>query len=138
MASEWMSLTTSPKSKHSRTLLSQTRASSINLVTRSEVSLKACYPLLILVQYYANGPRLHEFLQDIYKQVLSKYDTITVGEMPFVKDDNEILRVVGEDRGELNMIFIFEVCNLCYWQRRDDSLTECSLSRLTTSPINRA
>lgn len=44
--------------------------------------------------------------------------------MPFVKDDNEILRVVGEDRGELNMIFIFEVCYLRYWQCRDDSLTK--------------
>lgn len=58
--------------------------------------------------------------------------------MPFVKDDNEILRVVGEDRGELNMIFIFEVFDLHCWQCHDDSLTECSLSRLTTSPTNRA
>jgi len=63
-------------------------------------------------KYYANGPRLHEFLREINDKVLSKYDSITVGEMPFVTDSDEILRVVGQDRGELNMIFIFEVVNV--------------------------
>src|SRR5699024_5681737 len=32
--------------------------------------------------YYMNGPRVHEFLQEMHKQVLSNFDTITVGEMP--------------------------------------------------------
>lgn len=30
---------------------------------------------------YANGPRLHEFLKHMNREVLSKYDTLTVGEM---------------------------------------------------------
>jgi glycosidase len=59
-------------------------------------------------KYYANGPRLHEYLQEVNEQVLSKYDTITVGEMPFVDDEEEVLRVVHPDRKELNMIFVFE------------------------------
>lgn len=33
-------------------------------------------------QFYANGPRLHEFLKGINREVLSKFDSITVGEMP--------------------------------------------------------
>ena len=33
---------------------------------------------------YCNGPRMHEYLHEIYQKVLSKYDTITVGEMPGV------------------------------------------------------
>lgn len=53
--------------------------------------------------FYANGPRLHEFLQEIHREVLSKYDTITVGEMPFVKDEDEIIHAVGQTRKELNM-----------------------------------
>ena len=53
--------------------------------------------------FYANGPRLHEFLQEIHREVLSKYDTITVGEMPFVQDEDEIIRAVGQTRNELNM-----------------------------------
>ena len=31
-------------------------------------------------QFYTNGPRFHEFMHGIYDNVLSKYDTITVGE----------------------------------------------------------
>ncbi|KAF2722715.1 glycoside hydrolase family 13 protein [Polychaeton citri CBS 116435] len=63
-------------------------------------------------EFFANGPRLHEYLREIHDKVLSKYDTITVGEMPFVKDDNEILKVVGADAGELRMIFIFAMVDV--------------------------
>lgn len=55
---------------------------------------------------------MHEFLRDLNDKVLSKYDSITVGEMPFINDEDEVLRVVGEERHELNMIFIFEVVDI--------------------------
>ncbi|KAF9892783.1 hypothetical protein FE257_000372 [Aspergillus nanangensis] len=58
-------------------------------------------------KWYANGPRLHEYLQDLGK-ILKEYDTFSVGEMPFVKDTNEVLKAVQYDRNELNMIFNFE------------------------------
>lgn len=32
--------------------------------------------------YYVNGPRIHEFLQEMNRRVLSKYDIMTVGETP--------------------------------------------------------
>jgi len=63
-------------------------------------------------EFYANGPRLHEFLKEMHEKVLSQYDTITVGEMPFVRDDKEILKVVGASTGELRMIFIFEIVDI--------------------------
>ncbi|KAF2458981.1 alpha-glucosidase-like protein maltase [Lineolata rhizophorae] len=63
-------------------------------------------------KYYANGPRLHEYLQEINREVLAKYDTVTVGEMPFVRDEEEVLKVVGADREELNMIFIFSLVDI--------------------------
>lgn len=59
-------------------------------------------------KYFANGPRLHEYLQEMNREVLAKHDTITVGEMPWVSDDNEILRAVGANSKELQMIFIFD------------------------------
>jgi glycosidase len=62
--------------------------------------------------FYANGPRLHEFLKDINREVLSKYDTLTVGEMPFVRDEDEIMRVVGAESEELNMIFAFDLVDI--------------------------
>lgn len=63
-------------------------------------------------KYTVNGPRLHEFLREMHDTVLSKYDTITVGEMPGISDDNEILRTVGANSKELNMIFIFDVVDI--------------------------
>lgn len=63
-------------------------------------------------KFYANGPRLHEFLKNINRQVLSKYDTLTVGEMPFIRDEDEIIRVVGAQNEELNMIFAFDIVDI--------------------------
>ncbi|WP_077624505.1 glycoside hydrolase family 13 protein [Sediminibacillus massiliensis] len=57
--------------------------------------------------YYMNGPRIHEFLQEMNKKVLSNYDTITVGEMPGV-DVEEAKLYTGKGRNELNMVFHFE------------------------------
>ncbi|MET3696433.1 oligo-1,6-glucosidase [Bacillus oleivorans] len=58
-------------------------------------------------KYFMNGPRIHEFLQEMNKEVLSKYDILTVGEMPGVRPQQAI-DYTGEDRNELNMVFQFE------------------------------
>ncbi|MBA4496450.1 alpha-glucosidase [Paenactinomyces guangxiensis] len=62
-------------------------------------------------QYFINGPRIHEFLQEMHKEVFSKYDIMTVGEMPGVTTEEAIL-YTGEDRHELNMVFQFEHMDL--------------------------
>jgi oligo-1,6-glucosidase len=59
-----------------------------------------------IANVYANGPRVHEFLQELYSNVISKYDVMTVGEGPGI-DLDEGPKYVHEDRGELNMIFHF-------------------------------
>ena len=59
-------------------------------------------------EHYANGPRLHEFLQ-VIGGILEEHDAFSVGEMPWVSDPAEILKCVGSDRKELNMIFNFEI-----------------------------
>lgn len=59
-----------------------------------------------IANVYANGPRVHEFLQELYTNVISKYDVMTVGEGPGI-DLNEGPKYVHEDRRELNMIFHF-------------------------------
>lgn len=56
---------------------------------------------------YANGPRIHEFLQEMNREVMSKYDVMTVGEGPGIDMENGI-KYVAEDRKELNMIFHFD------------------------------
>jgi len=56
---------------------------------------------------FMNGPRVHEFLQEMNREVLSRYDIMTVGETPGV-DPAQAALYVGRDRGELNMVFQFE------------------------------
>ena len=57
--------------------------------------------------YYANGPRLLEFLDEMKRNVLSHYDLITVGETPFVTTQHAI-DMTNEETGALNMVFQFE------------------------------
>jgi oligo-1,6-glucosidase len=63
------------------------------------------------VQYYAEGPHLHEYLQEFNREVLSKYDIMTVAEGPGTNTEN-IHDFVDEDRNELNMSYHFEISNL--------------------------
>ena len=57
--------------------------------------------------YCVHGPRVHEFLQEMNHEVLSKYDIMTVGETAGVTIE-EAQKYAGEDRNELNMVFQFE------------------------------
>jgi oligo-1,6-glucosidase len=61
----------------------------------------------VIGKQYANGPRIHEFLKDMNKAVLSQYDIMTVGEGPGITLEHG-LDYVGEDRNELNMVFHFD------------------------------
>ncbi|MGE1164282.1 glycoside hydrolase family 13 protein [Peribacillus simplex] len=61
--------------------------------------------------FFLNGPRIHEFLQEINQRALSGYDVITVGEMPGVTPEEAQL-FTGKDRGELHMVFQFEHMDL--------------------------
>jgi oligo-1,6-glucosidase len=79
-------------------------------------------------KYYMNGPKIHEFLQEMNKEALSGYDTITVGEMPGVSVEEGKL-YTGADRNELNMVFHFEHVGLGdgqfgKWDPREWKLTE--------------
>ncbi|MFB6468318.1 alpha-glucosidase [Cytobacillus sp. Hz8] len=57
---------------------------------------------------YMNGPKVHAFLQEMNKKVLSQYyDIMTVGETPGVTPEEAKL-YTSEDRHELNMVFQFE------------------------------
>lgn len=57
--------------------------------------------------YYAQGPFLHDYLQEMNREVLSKYDCMNVGEMSFITTDNALL-FVDEDRNELQTFYHFE------------------------------
>ncbi|MEI2688707.1 MAG: alpha-glucosidase [Anaerolineae bacterium] len=62
-------------------------------------------------QHFLNGPRLLEFLEEMQREVLSHYDTITVGETPGV-GTAEAIAITHETHGALNMVFQFEHMNI--------------------------
>ncbi|WP_084031616.1 alpha-glucosidase [Anaerobacillus arseniciselenatis] len=67
------------------------------------------------ISYLGNNPGIHEYLQEMNEKVLSHYDVMTVGEIPFVTPEDGLL-YVGEDRNELNTLFHFEVAdNMPTW-----------------------
>ncbi len=62
-------------------------------------------------QYFMNGPNIHTYLHEMNREVLSKYDIMTVGEMPGVTTEEAKL-YTAEERQELQMVFQFEHMDL--------------------------
>ncbi|MDM5340870.1 alpha-glucosidase [Fictibacillus enclensis] len=80
----------------------------INLLAKQKGFPNAEHPEKI--DYLGNNPGIHEYLQEMNEKVLSHYDVITVGEIPFVTPEDG-LKYVGEDRHELNTLFHFQVAD---------------------------
>ncbi len=83
------------------------------------ISKDTSFPLLPaqyhgnFVSYYANGPHLHEYLRDMNKEALSKYDVMSVAEgigvTPATAHD-----FVDADRNELQLLYHFDGVGLGY------------------------
>ena len=63
--------------------------------------------------YQASGPHLHDYLQEMNKEVLSKHDVMSVAEGAGVTASTAH-HFVDEDRKELNMLYHFEGVSLGY------------------------
>jgi oligo-1,6-glucosidase len=57
--------------------------------------------------YYAHGPHLHEYLQEMHRETLERPDVTTLAEASGITKD-EALDFVKEDRKELHMLYHFE------------------------------
>ena len=62
--------------------------------------------------YYANGPRIHEFLREMNEQVLNRYDAVTVGELPHTPNPKKVLEYVGAGDKQLSMVFQFDIVDI--------------------------
>lgn len=84
------------------------RCDVINLISKDQRFKNGRNPLILVgKKYYINGPRLHEFLHEVNKDVLSNYDCMTVGETVFsTLDDMKLL--TAKEREELSMVFNFD------------------------------
>ena len=84
------------------------RCDVITLISKDQ-RFKSVFPTIAIAgkQYYINGPRLHEYLHELYVDVLSHYDCMTVGETVLSSlDDAKLL--VAPEREELSMVFNFD------------------------------
>jgi trehalose-6-phosphate hydrolase len=64
-------------------------------------------------KFYTDGPRIHEFMQEMNREVFSKYDMMTVGEMSSTTIDN-CIKYTNPERKELNMTFNFHHLKVDY------------------------
>ncbi|TFK33158.1 glycoside hydrolase family 13 protein [Crucibulum laeve] len=71
--------------------------------------------------YFANGPRVHEFIKEMNAKVLAQKDLITVGETPFTHDASQLAAYVLPANKELNMVFHFELMDIDAAMGRDHS-----------------
>jgi oligo-1,6-glucosidase len=77
---------------------------------------------------YVYGPRLHEFIREMRREAIDGFDVMTVGEAPGSNLENA-LELVGEGRGELDMLFQFELMGVDHtdgdkWRQRPIDLVE--------------
>lgn len=63
------------------------------------------------VPYVVNGPRVHEYLREMNREVLSKYDLLTVGECSGLTVE-EAIHYANTEGTELSMAFQFEHMDL--------------------------
>lgn len=74
-------------------------------------------------KYYTDGPRVHEYLQEMNRNVFEGKDVLTVGEMSSTTIDN-CIKYSNPDRNELSMTFSFHHLKVDYpngdkWTKAD-------------------
>jgi len=84
--------------------------------------------------YVNNGPRVHEYIKEMNREVISNFDWITVGEGAGA-EVSDAIKYTGFDSNELNMVFTFEHVNLgqsVYGKWSDGKVKLVDLKRVFT------
>ncbi|OOO08011.1 alpha amylase catalytic region [Aspergillus oryzae] len=62
------------------------------------------------IQMWCNGPRIHEFLREMYDDALQPYgDVVTIGELANTPDPEHVLKYVGASAKQLSMVFHLDI-----------------------------
>lgn len=81
-------------------------------------------------EYFASGPRMHDYIREMRK-VLDEYDDImTVGELGFTKDEQSVSAYVAKDRHELDMVFTGDIVDIDFGPSGKYSRNDFHPSRL--------
>lgn len=73
---------------------------------------------------YSNLPKVHEYLNLLYREAFSKYDILTVGEVGGNATVEDALLYTKPSRNEVNMVFNFDHnwCNNKWEKKKDEKL----------------
>lgn len=63
-------------------------------------------------EFFASGPRMHDYIREMRTEVLDQYDVMTVGELGFTKDERSVSEYVAKERHELNMVFTGDIVDM--------------------------
>ncbi|HAQ06407.1 MAG TPA: alpha,alpha-phosphotrehalase [Bacillus bacterium] len=74
-------------------------------------------------KFYTDGPKIHEYLKEMNREVFSKYDSMTVGEMSSTTIEN-CIKYSNPERNELSMTFNFHHLKVDYLNGDKWSLTD--------------
>ncbi|KKB74088.1 MULTISPECIES: alpha,alpha-phosphotrehalase [Bacillus] len=80
-------------------------------------------------RFYTDGPRVHEFLHEMNREVFSQYDSMTVGEMSSTSIA-DCIKYTNPDSQELNMVFNFHHLKVDYPNGEKWSLSEFDFLKL--------
>ena len=84
------------------------RCDVFNLISKDQRFKNGRNPLILVgKKYFINGPRLHEYLHELNRDVLSNYDAMTVGETVFTNLE-DVKKLTDLEREELSMVFNFD------------------------------
>jgi oligo-1,6-glucosidase len=103
------------------------RCDVINLLSKAEgLPSTRGLPILSAQGIYINGPKMHDYLQELKNDVFSHYDIFTVGECVLI-NPKKALEYIKEGVDELSMVFHFEHMDadsfLTKWIHRKFKLT---------------
>uniref|UniRef100_A0A8H7ND26 Glycosyl hydrolase family 13 catalytic domain-containing protein n=1 Tax=Bionectria ochroleuca TaxID=29856 RepID=A0A8H7ND26_BIOOC len=101
----------------------------INFISKDQSFPDSDKTVLPGSEFYAAGPRLHQYLKEL-GAILKEYDAFSVGEMPCVHDEQQLIKAVRSDRGELSMIFHFELMDIDHGPGGKFSSKDWKLSEL--------
>jgi oligo-1,6-glucosidase len=80
----------------------------------------------IIEKHYANGPKIHEYLNEMNEKVMRHYDAFSMGEGVGVTPSNAPL-YVANDREELDMVYHFDVLENNILNGKYEEITDFNL-----------
>lgn len=63
-------------------------------------------------EMWCNGPRIHEFIHEMYEKVLEPYNAVSVGELSLTPHPSQVIPYVSRAAKELDMVFEFSMIRL--------------------------